>query len=140
MHDINRHIWRNIFLNSILIINITIMKITALVAEDLVLFELGKRFARRRIDLSVTQADLAGQAGVSKRTVERIEAGASTQLSSLIRIIRVLDLMQGLEGLLPAAVPESLEFPKQQGKVRQRASSRRRFGSAVEPGPRSGGK
>ena len=116
------------------------MKITALVAEDLVLIELGKRFARRRIDLSVTQADLARQAGVSKRTVERIEAGASTQLSSLIRIIRVLDLMQGLEGLVPAAVPESLEFPKQQGKVRQRASSHRRFGSTAEPGPRSGGK
>mgnify|MGYP000461714881 CR=1 FL=1 len=48
-------------------------------------------------DSPLTQADLAHEAGVSKRTVERIEAGASAQMASLIRIFRVLDLMPALD-------------------------------------------
>lgn len=108
------------------------MNITELVSDDAILGELGKRIARRRIDLSVTQADLAQRAGVSKRTVERIEAGASAQMSSLIRIIRVLDLMQGLEGLVPATEPGPMATLKQKGKVRQRASSRKRSGGSAE--------
>ncbi|MCB1750939.1 MAG: helix-turn-helix domain-containing protein [Gammaproteobacteria bacterium] len=102
------------------------MKISELTAEDLVLAELGKRIARRRLDLSITQAELAEQAGVSKRTVERIEAGASAQMSNLIRIFRVLGLMPRLEGLIPETGPGPMELLKQKGKVRQRASSRKR--------------
>ncbi len=45
-------------------------------SDEAVLREIGARMARRRLDFQLTQADLAEQAGVSKRTVERIEAGA----------------------------------------------------------------
>ncbi len=37
--------------------------------------EFGQRLARRRLDLDLTQAQSADEAGVGKRTVERIEAG-----------------------------------------------------------------
>jgi transcriptional regulator with XRE-family HTH domain len=56
--------------------------------DDAILAEIGNRIARYRIDQQVTQADLAEQAGVSKRTVERVEAGASVQFSTVIRILR----------------------------------------------------
>jgi len=103
------------------------MNISELTSSDeAILRELGKRIARRRLDLSITQADVAERAGVSKRTLERIEAGASAQMSSLIRIFRVLDLMPALERMIPEAEPRPMELLKQKGKVRQRAPSRKR--------------
>jgi transcriptional regulator with XRE-family HTH domain len=95
-------------------------------SDDAILTELGKRIARRRIDLQLTQAALAVEAGLSKRTVERVEAGASTQASSLIRILRVLDLLYGLNGVIPEAVPRPLELLRLKGRERKRASSKRR--------------
>lgn len=102
------------------------MDITKTMSDEAILEELGKRITRRRIDLQITQAALAVESGLSKRTVERVEAGASTQLSSMVRILRVLDLLDGLSSLIPEAVPRPLELLKLKGKERQRASSKRR--------------
>ena len=63
-------------------IRLVIMKISTLLADEAILTEMGARIARRRLDLQLTQAELAEQAGVAKRTLERIEAGASAQMSS----------------------------------------------------------
>lgn len=109
------------------------MKISELLTDDAILAEIGKRVARRRLDLQLTQADVAEQAGVSKRTVERIEAGASAQSSSMIRIFRALDLLTGLDRMLPEAVPGPMDLLKRKGKVRQRASTRGRSNQAAEP-------
>jgi len=65
------------------------MKIEGLLTDEVILEELGGRLARRRLELQLTQEMLAEQAGVSKRTVERAEAGATVQVSTLIRILRV---------------------------------------------------
>jgi len=93
-------------------------------SDEAVLSEVGARMARRRLDFRLTQADLAEQAGVSKRTVERIEAGASAQSSSMIRIFRVLDLIQTLDSMIPEPGPSPMDLLKLKGKVRQRASSK----------------
>ncbi|MGA7966821.1 MAG: helix-turn-helix transcriptional regulator [Gammaproteobacteria bacterium] len=97
------------------------MKLDKNLGDSAVLEALGKRLARRRLDLKLTQAKTAEQAGVSKRTVERLEAGASVQLSSLIRVLRVLDLMDGLEQLAPPAGPRPMDLLQLKGKSRQRA-------------------
>lgn len=94
-----------------------------LLTDDAVLAKMGKRIARYRIDSRMTQAELAEQAGVAKRTVERIEAGASVQFSTVIRILRVLDLLQGLDQMIPEPVPRPMDLLKQKGKVRQRVFS-----------------
>ncbi|MDN5864597.1 MAG: helix-turn-helix domain-containing protein [Gammaproteobacteria bacterium] len=99
------------------------MKITYQLGEGGVLEELGKRLARRRLDLELTQAAAAEQAGVSKRTVERMEAGSTVQLSSFIRILRALDLLAQLDTLLPEPGPRPLDLLKLKGKIRQRAPS-----------------
>ena len=95
------------------------------ITDDAVLEELGRRLGRRRLDLQLTQAKLAEQAGVSKRTVERIEAGAAAQTVSLIRILRVLDLLKGLDQLIPEIGPRPMDLLKLKGKERKRASSSR---------------
>ncbi len=102
------------------------LKITNLLGDEAILTELGGRIAQCRINAQLTQAQLAEQAGVSKRTVERIESGHSAQMSSMIRVFRVLDLLTGLDQMLPDSGPRPLDLLKLQGKERQRAYSSRR--------------
>ncbi len=94
--------------------------------DEAILGELGRRIGRCRLHLHMTQADLAEQAGVSKRTVERLEAGASVQLSIFIRILRVLNLLQELEKLIPEVGIRPMDMLLLKGKERKRASTKRR--------------
>ncbi len=93
----------------------------------------GERLARHRIGQQMTQAMLARESGLSKRTVERIEAGASTQFSSLVRVLRVLGLLDGLAQLVPPADASPLDLLHLRGKQRQRASSKARPETPARP-------
>ena len=101
------------------------MRIESLLNDEAILGEIGRRLAKRRIDLGYTQADLADQAGIAKRTVERVEAGNPTQMTNIIRILRVLGWLENLERLLPEMGPSPMDLLKLKGKERQRASGRR---------------
>ncbi len=105
------------------------MKFEAALADDTVLREIGRRLARHRIEQRLTQAALAAEAGVSKRTVERIEAGASTQLTNLVRVLRVLGLVPGLEAAVPSPRPSPLALLEQAGRVARRVRP-----SSADPG------
>jgi putative transcriptional regulator len=100
------------------------MRINKHTADDAILRELGGRLARLRLDRNLTQAELAEQAGVSKRTVERLETGSvATQLSGFIRVCRVLDLVERFSLFVPEPVPSPIEQLKLHGRRRQRASA-----------------
>lgn len=99
------------------------MKIGAELADGVVLRELGERLTRIRLERNLTQAALAEQAGVAKRTVERLEAGeVATQLSGFLRVCRVLGLLERFDALVPEPRPSPIEQLKLQGRKRQRAS------------------
>ena len=72
-----------------------------LLTDEAILEDVGARLARRRIDAGLTQIALARQAGVSRSTVDRMERGQTTQMSSFIRILRVLDLLSALIESIP---------------------------------------
>ncbi|MEE4295888.1 MAG: helix-turn-helix transcriptional regulator [Wenzhouxiangella sp.] len=101
------------------------MKITGLLADDAVLAELGNRVASRRLELQLTQAQVAEQAGIAKRTLERMEAGQTSQLLTLIRVLRVLGCAAGLDSLVPEAGVRPMDLLERKGKLRQRASGKR---------------
>jgi putative transcriptional regulator len=90
--------------------------------DEAVLVELGRRLARHRLDRNLTQAQLAHEAGVSRRTLERIEAGQSAQLASFIRVLRALGLIDSLDALVPKPIASPIEQLKLRGKQRRRAS------------------
>ena len=92
--------------------------------DEAVLAELGARLNAARLARGLTQAELAHDAGISKRTIERIEAGQSTQLTSFIRILRTLELLDGLELVLPPAEPGPMDLLRRSGKTPKRASGR----------------
>lgn len=101
------------------------MKIEKQSAPEAVIQELGTRIARRRIERGMTQAEAAEQAGVGKRTIERIEAGGDMQLTTLIRLLRVLDLTTHLDQLIPETPISPMEMLKHQPKTRKRVTSQR---------------
>lgn len=102
------------------------MKFSTLLTDDAVLRELGDRLAAQRMERNITQAALAEKAGVSKRTVERLESGeVATQLSGFVRVCRALGLLERLEFFLPEPVPGPMERLKRQGRKRQRAAGRK---------------
>lgn len=101
------------------------MNIDKNLTDDAILAEIGSRIAQRRLELQLTQAELAEQAGIAKRTVERIEAGGSAQMASVVRILRVLDLLPGIDRMFPVVGPRPMDLLKHKGKLRQRASRRR---------------
>jgi transcriptional regulator with XRE-family HTH domain len=100
------------------------MKITKQATDEAILAELGGRLAKIRLDRNLTQAELATQAAVSKRTVERLETGAvATQLSGFIRVCRVLGVIERFDLLVPEPLPSPVEQLKLAGRKRQRAST-----------------
>jgi transcriptional regulator with XRE-family HTH domain len=102
------------------------MKLAAALSDEAVLHELGARIAGARLERNLTQAVLAEQAGVGKRTVERLESGeGAALLSGFIRVCRVLGLLERLDALVPEPVPSPLAQLKLQGKKRKRASGKR---------------
>ena len=112
------------------------MKIKGNATDDAVLAEIGKRLTQTRLTSNLTQAQLAEQAGVSKRTVERLEAGAvATQLSGFIRVCRVLDLLDRFDALIPESMPSPMAELKLRGKQRQRASGGKGKGKTSKPAP-----
>lgn len=100
------------------------MKKSKHVTAEALLSDLGGRLARVRLNRNLTQAELAEQAGVSKRTVERLESGAAaTQLSGFIRVCRALGLLERFDALIPESLPSPIVQLKLRGKQRRRASS-----------------
>ncbi len=75
--------------------------------------------------MQLTQAELAVQAGVGKRTVERLENGKSAQMSTLVRVFRVLNLLPNLDAMIPEQGISPLDLVKLKGKTRKRASRSR---------------
>jgi transcriptional regulator with XRE-family HTH domain len=114
------------------------MRLTLELTDAAVLRELGTRLERRRIDANLTQAQLAEEAGVSKRTLERIEAGHSTDFVMLIRVLRALKLIEGLESLIPDLPQSPIALLKQKGRERKRVGHpRSKAGRAGAPKPAS---
>jgi transcriptional regulator with XRE-family HTH domain len=96
------------------------MKFTSDLTDAAILQEFGARLERRRIDANLTQAQLAEEAGISKRTLERIEAGRSTDWVMLVRALRALKLIVGLESLVSDRPQSPITLLKQKGRERKR--------------------
>lgn len=111
------------------------MDISTETTDAAVLRELGARLRRTRLERNVSQIDLAEEAGVGRVTLQRLEEGRSTSLVNLIRILRALDLSQGLDRLVPQPSPSPIDELRREGRRRQRASSPRDRGPAEPPAP-----
>ena len=93
---------------------------------------IGDRLARLRLAKNLTQEQLAEQAGVGLRTIQRLELGsAAIQLSGFFRLCHVLDLGERLDAFIPDSPASPLAQLRLQGKKRQRASGRKMSANAA---------
>ena len=101
------------------------MKIDTQMTDDALLKLIGQRLASLRLARNLTQQQLAEQAGLGLRTVQRLELGATaTQLSGFMRFCRVLGLLDRLETLIPEPAASPMAQLESQGRRRQRATGR----------------
>jgi DNA-binding XRE family transcriptional regulator len=110
------------------------MKKDKTISDKAVLENLGQSLAEFRIEQGLTQAALAKQAGIGKRTLERMEAGNSCQTSALVRVLRVLGLEQQVHNIVPKHSPGPMAVLEAQQKQRKRVRPKcgsRIAGSAV---------
>jgi transcriptional regulator with XRE-family HTH domain len=102
------------------------MKITPTLTDEAALGEIARRVQRARLDRQMTQADLAAAAGVARPTIERFEASGSAQLTTLVRVMRALNLMDRLDAMLPETTVRPIEALETHGQGRKRASRPRK--------------
>jgi len=87
---------------------------------------LSRRLVKHRLNRNLTQVELADAAGISPRTLARLEAGEPTQLENFLRTLIALGLQDGLERLVPE-VPESpIQQLERSGRSRKRATGCRK--------------
>ena len=103
------------------------------ISDSAALDELGRRIAQYRLNSNMTQAALAREAGVSKRTLIRVEHGESSQTLNLIRILRALRILGNFEALIPEHAISPIQQLQLGGRARKRASPNRESSRKKEP-------
>ncbi len=98
------------------------MKFSTTFSDAAILQELGQRLAQLRLNRNLLQDALAAEAGLSLRTLTRIESGEPSQTVNVLRVLRVLGLLENLEALVPPPPVSPLQQLQLQGKSRKRAS------------------
>lgn len=87
--------------------------------------QLGKFIKHTRIQQNITQAQLAEMAGLNRWTIGQIENGESITLTSLIQILRALDVLYVLDDFEVIDEIDPIEYAKLQEKKRKRARTKR---------------
>lgn len=80
-----------------------------------------KRLESIRLSRNTTQARLAEEAGVSPRTIGRLEKGQGVSVATFIRVLTALGIQQNLEALLPDPTVRPIERVDIGGGERKRA-------------------
>ena len=88
--------------------------------ED-VIAQYARRIKQARIARGWTQSDLAKEAGVSAKSISRIESGMSSDLKTYLLILEALKLLERVSAVLkPQLNPLLLAEEEKRGKERKR--------------------
>lgn len=63
--------------------------------------EMGERLRHCRLRRRLEQTELAERAGLSDRTVRALEKGTGSSVDSLLRVMKALGILEGLDALVP---------------------------------------
>src|SRR4051794_23466896 len=97
------------------------MRIVDLNTDKAILAEIGSRIRGARLARNISQGALAQEAGVARFTLQRIEEGQSSSTTNLIKLLRALDLLEGLDALVPERVDRPVDRMRRRSERRQRA-------------------
>lgn len=90
-------------------------------SDTTILAEIGNFIVQRRIQLQMTQAELAEKAALSRSTVSLMERGESISLNNLLKLLRILDALYVLKEFRVVEKESPLALARQaQKKTRKR--------------------
>ncbi len=89
--------------------------------NDEVLAELGARFRSRRLERNLTIDNVATATGLNRKTIIDAEGGSDVRMSTVIKILRQMNMLGVIEAAIPDTLPGAEAFSRR-GQVRQRAS------------------
>jgi transcriptional regulator with XRE-family HTH domain len=81
---------------------------------------LGERLRRLRLNRNLDQRSTAEKAGISEKALRNLESGRGSTVETLLRVLKALDYLQGLDVLAPETSVNPLELLRQP-KAPQRA-------------------
>jgi len=87
---------------------------------------LGANLKAIRLDLNLTQADVAGRADVSERALRKLEAGTGSTVETLLRVMRVIGLSGAISRLAPMPDVDPIALADRAGKQVKRAGKPRK--------------
>jgi transcriptional regulator with XRE-family HTH domain len=86
---------------------------------------LGDRLKRLRLNRNLDQRTTAEKAGISEKALRNLEAGRGSTVETLLRVLKALDHLEGLDMLAPEVGVNPLDLLRQP-KARTRATPRAR--------------
>ena len=86
---------------------------------------LGEYIRHHRIEKNWSQDELGVRSGLSRPTISLMERGKSMNLNSIIKVLRVLDLLYLFDGLKITQTVSPMEMLKMQEKQRKHSSKKR---------------
>lgn len=99
------------------------MRINESITDGAVLREVGSRLRETRLQRNLSQTWLATEAGISTPTLAKLESGRPVQLATLIRVLRALGMLNGLDLAVPEPQASPIEQLRHDRARRRRASS-----------------
>ena len=99
-----------------------LIKIEEQLSDGAILKEIGERLKRERLNQNVSQAELAREAGIVRKTITNLETGEGCSMTTLLAVLRALGRLENLDAFLPDPGISPIQLAKLKGKQRQRAS------------------
>jgi len=74
---------------------------------------LGERLKRLRLNRNLDQKSTAEKAGISERALRNLESGHGSTVETLLRVLKALDYLQGIDMLAPEPSVNPLDLLRQ---------------------------
>ncbi len=86
---------------------------------------IGKFIQSHRLNQNKSQDQIAGEAGVSRSTISLLERGEKVRIDSLLRVLRVLDVLYVMDAFKVQDQISPIEYAKLKKKKRKQASPKK---------------
>ncbi len=99
--------------------------ILAFNTDDEIVLELGNRLRTIRLQRNLTVAEVATKAGINRNTVLNAERGKNPRLNTVVKLLRVYERLESLNGFIEPPSISPLQLVRTKGQLRQRARKSR---------------
>ncbi len=95
-------------------------------SDDAIIKSIGAFIKHHRIEQNRTQQGVANDAGINRTTLSLLENGDIVNISTLVQVLRALDLLNIMDVFITENQISPLELAKLEEKRRKRASYKRK--------------